>query len=84
MKVWANKVGAKALLKVENASNGGIAFEKEATTTVANQWEELTFDYSTIDTGNEYQKVVIIFDLGTVGDGSADFTYYFDDIVLTN
>ena len=25
-------------------------------------------------------KVVIIFDLGTVGDGSANFTYHFDDI----
>jgi hypothetical protein len=24
----------------------------------------------------------LIFDLGTVGDGSANFTYYFDDIKL--
>jgi hypothetical protein len=26
--------------------------------------------------------VVVIFDLGTVGDGSANFTFYFDDITL--
>lgn len=82
MKVFAPKVGAKVLLKVENQTNGGISFEKEVTTSVANAWEELTFDYSTINTANSYQKIVIIFELGTVGDGSADFTYYFDDITL--
>ncbi len=82
MKVYAPYVGAKVLLKVENAANGGIAYEKEAATTVANEWEELTFDYSAIDKANEYQKVVIIFELGTVGDGSANFTYLFDDIAL--
>lgn len=83
MKVFVPNAGDKVLLKVENASNGAIAFEKEATTTVGNAWEELTFDYSAID-NQDYQKVVIIFELGTVGDGSADFTYLFDDIVLTN
>ena len=38
----------------------------------------------TISTSNQYQKLVLIFDLGTVGDGSANFTYLFDDIILTN
>jgi hypothetical protein len=82
MKVFAPKVGAKVLLKVENQTNGSINFEKEVTTSVANAWEELTFDYSAINTANSYQKIVIIFELGTVGNGSADFTYYFDDITL--
>ena len=54
---------AKFLLKVENASNPGISFEKEATGTVANAWEELTFDYSTINVSNQYQNLVFIFDL---------------------
>ncbi len=84
VKVYMPRVGAKLLLKVENATNGAISFEKEATGTVANAWEELTFDYSTINTANSYQKLVIIFDLGTVGNGTADFTYYFDDIKLTS
>ncbi|RXK62629.1 hypothetical protein ESA94_06425 [Lacibacter luteus] len=84
MKVYSPRVGAKVLLKVENATNGGINFEKEVSTTVANGWEDLVFDYSTINTSNSYQKIVLIFELGTVGDGSANFTFYFDDIRLTN
>lgn len=84
MKVFAPRVGAKVLLKVENLTNGGIFFEKEVATTVANAWEDLVFDYGAINTANSYQKLVLIFDLGTAGDGSANFTYLFDDIRLTN
>lgn len=80
MKVYAPKVGTKVLLKVENATNGGISFEREVTTTTANAWEDLSFDFSAINTANSYHKVVVIFDFGTVGDGSANFTYHFDDI----
>ncbi len=82
MKVFSPRVGAKVLLKVENQTNGGISFEKEVLTTVANAWEELTFDYSTINTANSYQKIVLIFDLGAMGDGSANYTFLFDDIKL--
>jgi hypothetical protein len=84
VKVWSPRVGAKLLLKVENTGNPAINFEREATTTTANQWEELTFDYTAINASNAYQRLVFIFDLGTMGDGSANFTYYFDDIQLTN
>lgn len=84
MKVYSPRVGAKVLLKVENKDNGGISFEKEVSTTVGNAWEDLTFDYSAINTANSYQKIVLIFDLGTQGDGSANFTFYFDDIRLTS
>ncbi len=84
MKVFAPRIGAKVLLKVENLTNGGISFEKEVATTVANAWEDLVFDFRTINTTNAYQKIVLIFDLGTVGNGSANFTYLFDDIRLTN
>ena len=82
VKVFSPRVGAKLLLKVENALNANINFDKEVATTKANEWEELTFDYSAINTANSYHKVILIFDLGTVGDGSANFTYYFDDIKL--
>lgn len=82
MKVFSPRSGAKVLLKVENASNAAISFEKEVTTTLANQWEDLAFDYSAINTANQYHHLVLIFDLGTPGDGSANFTYYFDDIRL--
>ncbi|MDX1936617.1 MAG: hypothetical protein SFU21_05855, partial [Flavihumibacter sp.] len=82
VKVFSPRVGAKVLLKVENASNGGINFEKEVTTTTANTWEELSFDFNGINVANAYQKIVLIFDLGIMGDGSPNFTYYFDDIRL--
>jgi hypothetical protein len=82
MKVYSPRVGAKVLLKVENLTSGGISYEKEVLTTVANGWEELTFDYSAINTANSYQKVVLIFDNGTAGDGSANYTFLFDDIRL--
>jgi hypothetical protein len=82
MKVWSPKVGAKVLLKVENMTDGAISYEKEVATTTANAWELLTFDFSAIDATKSYQKVVLIFELGTMGDGTANFTYYFDDITL--
>lgn len=84
MKVFSPRVGAKFLLKVENATNGGISYEKEVSCTVANAWEDLVFDYSAVSTTQSYQKIVLIFDLGTAGDGSANFTYLFDDIRQTN
>ncbi len=84
MKVFSPRVGAKVLFKVENLTNGGISAEKEVTTTIANGWEDLVFNFSTINTANSYQKIVLIFDLGTQGDGSANFTFLFDDIRLTN
>jgi hypothetical protein len=82
MKVYSPRIGAKVLLKVENLTNGGIAFEKEMLTTVANAWEEITFDYGALNTANTYQKIVLIFELGTAGDGSPNFTFHFDDIKL--
>jgi hypothetical protein len=83
MKVFSPRVGAKVLLKAENMDNGSIALEKVTLTTVANEWEELSFDFSLIDVTKSYQKLVFIFDNGTMGDGSANFTFFFDDIVLT-
>jgi len=82
MKVYSPRVGAKVLLKVENAADGSISFEKEVLTTTANAWEQLTFDYTGISTTNAYQKITIIFDNGTMGDGSANYTFLFDDITL--
>lgn len=79
VKTWSPKVGAVVKIKVENLDNGAIAHEVDALTTVANAWEELTWDFSAINTGNEYQKLVFFFDFGNPGDGSV---YYFDDVRL--
>ena len=82
VKVFSPRVGARLLLKVENATDGSINFEREATSTVANAWEDLTFDYTTISTTNQYSKLVFIFDLGTAGNGTANYTWLFDDVRL--
>lgn len=82
MKVYSPRVGARVLLKVENASNGAIFFEKEDTSSVANAWEELSFDFTNINTANSYSNIVLIWDLGVMGDSSANFTFLFDDIQL--
>ncbi len=82
MKVFSPRVGAKVLLKVENPTDNTINFEKEVATTKANEWEDLAFDYSAINTTKSYQNIVLIFDNGTMGDGSANFTFLFDDIRL--
>ena len=80
MKVYSPRVGAKVLLKFENLTDGNVFTQKEVATTTANTWEQLTFDLSSTDVSKSYQKVVLIFDNGTMGDGSANFTYLFDDI----
>ncbi len=78
--VWSPRVGAKMLFKLENESNGAINAEREQTIEVANAWTELTFDFTGASTTDSYRKVVLIFDLGTVGDGSSNFTFYLDNI----
>lgn len=84
MKVYAPKTGAKVLFRVENISDNTVFYEKEVLTTVNNRWEELSFDFSEIDKAKEYQKVILIFESDSVGDGSIDFTYFIDDIKLEN
>jgi hypothetical protein len=84
MKVYSPRVGAKVLLKVENSGDAGVNFEKEVLTTVANAWETLTFDYAAISKTAAYDKLVLIFDNGTQGDGSANFTFYMDDIIVSS
>lgn len=81
MKVYSPEAGKTVLLKLENLANSGINIERQATTTVANGWEELTFDFTGINNADNFQNVVLFFDFGAVGTGS---TYYFDDIQQFN
>lgn len=81
MKVWAPAAGITVLLKLENLTTGAFNIEVPVTNTVANGWEELTFNFPGIVNANQYQRVVVFFDFGTAGTGA---TYYFDDIQLTN
>ncbi len=75
MKVFANRVDAPVTFKLE----GPVPVELTSNTTVANEWEVLSYDFSG-STEAVYTGITIIYDLGVVGDGSADFTMLFDDI----
>lgn len=81
VKVWSPQAGIPVLVKFENLNDAAINIERTATTTVANAWEELTYDFTGINNANNYQKVVIFFNFGTVGTGQV---YYFDDITQSN
>lgn len=79
MKTWSPKSGAVVKFKIENA-DASITHEVDVTTSVANQWEELVFDFSGAPAA-EYVNLVVFFDFGNGGD---DAVYYFDEIRLTN
>ncbi|AZQ44907.1 phage tail protein [Nonlabens ponticola] len=83
MKTYAPVSGITIKLKLENESNPDISTEIDVTNTVANQWEELVYDFSAQDLSREYSKVVVFFDFGNGGIGQ-DLEYYFDEIILSN
>jgi len=70
--------GIPVLLKVENA-DASVFAEVFATTTQADTWERLVFDFSTvgIDPAVSFVQAIIFFDFGQVGAGD---TYYWDDL----
>jgi len=81
IKTWSPQAGIIVKLKFENFANSNINIEKDATTTVSNGWEELTYDFSDLVNANNYQRIVLFFDFGNSGNGA---DYYFDDIKLSN
>lgn len=81
MKVWSPRVGVPVLLKLEQ-QNGVIFYEKAEPTTKSGEWETITWDMSAAGYVNQWDIITLIFDFksGQIGDGSANFTWYFDDL----
>jgi len=80
VKVYSPKVGAVVKLKLEEIGNAGNNKEIDATTTVANGWEELTFTFLEAD-ANKWNLLVLFFDFqGDVKPTAT--TFLFDDIKL--
>ena len=77
MKVYSIRSGVPVLLKLEGDVGPS---EVSTTTTMANAWETLTWNFAG-KPSNVYNKLVLMFDFGSVGNGSANSTFYFDDIV---
>jgi hypothetical protein len=76
---WSPKSGIVVKLKLEN-QDASIVYEVDVTNTTANAWENLVYDFSAAPSA-DYVRLVIFFDFGNPGDGSA---YYFDQFELTN
>lgn len=77
LKVWSPVAGASILFKLENPDNPDDNIEVSATTMGADQWEELTYDFSGIEAFPNIRRIVLFGNFGTEGMGE---TYYFDDI----
>ena len=78
--VWTSDVGEVVKLKLENSANPDINTEVDMTTTINQGWETLIYDFSASDLSQNYDRIVIFFDFGNVGD---DTYYYFDNIRLS-
>ncbi|MGB5420030.1 hypothetical protein, partial [Algibacter sp.] len=77
MKVYSAIPGYTVLLKLESIADPDTNTEIDLTTTKTNEWEELTYNFSTSE-DNKYDRIVLIFDLGSANTN----TYYFDDLKL--
>ncbi|MBT4918977.1 MAG: hypothetical protein HON09_05845, partial [Flavobacteriaceae bacterium] len=77
IKTWSPKADIPVRLKLEDGLGGFV--ELDVNTTVTNEWETLTWDFSGQTAGMDFNKVVIFFEFvpGLGGDGSS---YYYDDI----
>jgi hypothetical protein len=89
LKVWSPDAGIQVRLKVENHSNVNQSVETEATTTVANGWQTLVFNFANQATGTAALNLAYSLDKATVfmnfsvpGSSVGEKTYYFDDLMM--
>lgn len=91
VKVWSPAAGTPIRLKVEDANDPTHTCETETNTTVAEEWEVLTFDFVDQAPGTEflsiglergwiYNMASIFFNFGTEGATAGAKTYYFDEV----
>lgn len=80
IKVWSPRAGVPIAFKLENSANNAEFFEIVQNVTVAQAWTEMTYSFASANKAHNYDRIVLIFDMGTQGDGSTNSTFYFDDI----
>lgn len=75
MKVFTTApVGTVVKFKLE----GNGSTERDAITTVNNEWEKLSWDFT--GTPEAFNSIVFMFDFGNTGDGTENSTFLFDDV----
>ncbi|TVR27528.1 MAG: hypothetical protein EA390_13755, partial [Balneolaceae bacterium] len=78
--VWAPRANTTMLFKIENEEEPTQEFEQVLTIAESQEWVDITFNMAGADPSFTYEKLVFIFDIGTIGDGTDNFTWYFDNI----
>jgi hypothetical protein len=88
--VYSPAAGIDVKLKLDDhtRANAGFSVETDVLTTVANQWETLTFDFSHPAAGtpawsaaNNYDLASIFFDFGNTETGSGKI-FYWNNVIL--
>ena len=89
VRVWSPDAGIQVRLKVEDHNDPTHSVETNVTTSVANDWETLVFDFSNESAGTAplnlsytYDKASIFFNFGVSGAVAGERTYYFDDVTF--
>ena len=89
MRVYSPDIGTPIRMKVEDPLDGTKSVETEVTTTVANAWQTLEFDFSNPASGTpalnytyNYKKLSVFFNFGTTGAVAGAKTYYWDDVIF--
>lgn len=93
VRVWSPAAGTPIRLKVEDSTDPRRTCETQTNTTVAGEWEVLTFDFTNQAPGTEslsvglsmgwtYNMASIFFNYGTTGSVAGEQTYYFDDVMF--
>ena len=77
MNVYSPISGLTVKFKLEG--DNGEQTERDTNTTLSNDWETITWSFAG-EPSNTYNKLVLMFDFGNIGDGSVNSTFYFDDI----
>jgi len=87
VRVWSPDANTPVRLKVEDANDETHTVETETNTTVAGDWEVITFDFANEAPGTEpihydwyFNKASIFFNFGTTGAVAGEKTYYWDDV----
>ncbi|MEM9836639.1 MAG: hypothetical protein AAF828_09060, partial [Bacteroidota bacterium] len=79
LKVYSPVAGQTVNVKLEDSADGSISAEVSTMTTVANEWEELCFPFSSNDS-EKFDRFVLFFNF--LGDKTAETVHFFDDIRL--